>query len=215
MSETSRGRLGVGALVAATNTAVYEVTNSRDAKVNVFVCNAGNGTAKVRLAVVDGAVGDIATEDYIVYNKSLKPGEYFEVKDLHLDGDEALVAYSDIANVVVRVDGIEQTEAGGINAEEHTASGAVTAGVNSIELNHATVAVEATIATLVAHEGVLHIKNTSASGTAAHTVTATVGTFDGSNNVVTLNAPAECIVLYIDSNGAGTILENVGAVALS
>jgi len=35
MSETSRGRLGVAALVAATNTAVYEVTNARDAKVNI------------------------------------------------------------------------------------------------------------------------------------------------------------------------------------
>jgi len=159
-------------------------------------------------------VGDIATEDYVIYNKVLKAGQYLELKDLHLDGDEAVVAYSDLANIIVRVDGVEQTEADGMNAEEHIASGAVTPGVNSIELNHASVAIEVTIATLVAHEGILHIKNTG-TGTESHTVTATVGTFDGSNNVVTLNAHDECIVLWIDSAGNGTILENVGTVGLS
>lgn len=99
--------------------------------------------------------------------------------------------------------------------QELTATGAVTAGVQSVELNHATVAVDATIADSTNHQGLLVIKDTSASGTAAHTVTLTAGTFDGTNNKVTLNAPNECIAVYIDSAGDGTILENVGAVALS
>jgi len=99
--------------------------------------------------------------------------------------------------------------------QELTASGAVTAYTQSVELNHATVAVEATIADLAAHPGLLVIKDTSASGTAAHTVTATAGTFDGTNNKVTLNAPNECIMVYIDSAGNGTIVENVGSVALA
>ncbi len=94
-------------------------------------------------------------------------------------------------------------------------SGAVTPGVNAIELNHATVVVAATIADLADHPGFLVIKDTSASGTAAHTVTAAAGTFDGTNDVLTLNAPKECIVLWIDSAGNGTIVENVGAVGLS
>ena len=101
------------------------------------------------------------------------------------------------------------------NVQELTASGAVTAGVNAIELNHATVVIEATIADLSNHPGLLVIKDTSATGTAAHTVTATAGTFDGTNNVVTLNALNECIILWIDSAGNGTIVENVGSVALS
>ena len=62
---------------------------------------------------------------------------------------------------------------------------------------------------------VVIVKNTSASGTAAHTVTLASGTWNGTNTVVTLNAPAECIAVYFDSAGAGTILENVGSVALS
>lgn len=99
--------------------------------------------------------------------------------------------------------------------QELTASGAVTPGVSSVELNHASVAVAATIATSLDHQGLFVVKDTSASGTAAHTLTLTAGTFDGTNNVATLNAPNECLVVWFDSSGDGTIVENVGTVALS
>lgn len=99
--------------------------------------------------------------------------------------------------------------------QELTVTGAVTAGVQSVELNHATVAVEATIADATNHQGLFIVKDTSASGTAAHTLTLTSGTFNGTNNVATLNAPNEALVVYFDSAGNGTIVENVGAVALS
>jgi len=96
-----------------------------------------------------------------------------------------------------------------------TAGGTITAGVQSVELNHATVIAAATIADAVNHPGLFVVVNTSASGTAAHTLTLTAGTFDGTNNVATLNAPAECLVVYFDSAGAGTIVENIGTVGLA
>ena len=99
--------------------------------------------------------------------------------------------------------------------QELTASGAVTPGVMSVELNHTTVAIAATIATSLDHQGLLVVKDTSASGTAAHTLTLTAGTFNGTNNVATLNAPNEALVVWIDSAGNGTVVENVGTVALS
>lgn len=99
--------------------------------------------------------------------------------------------------------------------QELTATGTVTPGVQSIELNHATVAVVATIADSSAHEGLFIAKDTSATGTAAHTLTLTSGTFNGTNNKATFNAPNEALVVYFDSAGNGTILENVGSVALS
>lgn len=99
--------------------------------------------------------------------------------------------------------------------QELTATGAVTAGVQSLELNHDSTVVEATIADAAAHAGLFIVKDTSASGTAAHTLTLTSGTFDGTNSVATLNAPDEALVVYFDSAGNGTIVENVGAVALS
>jgi hypothetical protein len=101
------------------------------------------------------------------------------------------------------------------NVQELTASGAVTPGVNSVELNHISAAIEATIADLAAHPGLFVVKNTSASGSAAHTVTLTAGTWNGTNDVITLDAGKECIAFWVDSDGNGTVLENVGTVGLS
>lgn len=96
-----------------------------------------------------------------------------------------------------------------------TANGTIEEGIQAVELNHATVIAAATIADAADHQGLFIVKNTSASGTAAHTLTLTSGTFDGTNNVATLNAPNEALVVYFDSAGNGTIIENVGAVVLS
>lgn len=136
----------------------------------------------------------------------------YDIKDedtMASDGDRALATQQSIKAYA------DSLRAGRGNMQELTVSGTVTPGINAIELSHATVVVAATIADLANHKGLLVIKNTSASGTAAHTVTATAGTFDGTNDVVTLNAPKECIILWIDSAGNGTIVENVGGVALS
>jgi hypothetical protein len=101
-------------------------------------------------------------------------------------------------------------------SQELTASAAITPGVQSIELNHATVAVVTTIADSKAHQGLFIIKDTSASGTAAHTVTLTAGTFNATGNTVaTLNAPLEFLAVWFDSAGLGEVLVNVGSVALS
>jgi len=98
---------------------------------------------------------------------------------------------------------------------ELTATAAVSAGVQSVELNHVSTAIAATIADAADHAGLFVVKDTSASGTAPHTLTLTAGTFDGVNNVATLNAPKEALIVYFDSVGNGTILANVGSVALS
>lgn len=215
MADTSRGRMGVSELVAGTNTAVYSVTDSMDSLVNIFVANQTSGPTKVNIAIVDGVATDLADEDYIKYQVPLNPGESLEIKDVHMSDDEAVVAYSDRAGVTVRVSGIEEDQAGAGRTQELTASGAVTPGVTSVELNHATVVIAATIADLSAHAGLLVIKDTSASGTAAHTVTLTSGTFNGTNTIATFNAPNEALVIWVDSAGNGTVVENVGSVALS
>ncbi len=101
------------------------------------------------------------------------------------------------------------------NVQELTASGAVTNGVQRLQLNHATVVIAATIADFADHVGLFIVEDTSASGTAAHTLTLASGTFDGTNNVATLNAPAERLVVQVGDDGNGVILENTGSVGLS
>lgn len=98
---------------------------------------------------------------------------------------------------------------------ELTASGAILGGVDVVVLTHATVAVAATIADLSAHRGWLAILDGSASGTAAHTVTVTNGTLNGTNKVATLNAPGEMLLVYVGEDGNGTVILNNGGVALS
>lgn len=98
--------------------------------------------------------------------------------------------------------------------QELTASGAVAAGTQIVDLNHATVVIAATMKA-PEHEGLFIVRDTSASGTAAHTLTLTGGTWNGTATIATLNAPGEQLTVFFDSTGRGTIIENTGAVALS
>jgi len=100
------------------------------------------------------------------------------------------------------------------SVQRFTASGAAVPGSDIvIEVDHATVAAAVTLQ--VVPNTLLIIKNNSASGTAAHTVTLTGGTFDGTTTVATLNAPNKALAVYFDSKGGGTVLANVGTVTLA
>jgi hypothetical protein len=96
-----------------------------------------------------------------------------------------------------------------------TASGAITINNGTVQLNHNTVVIAATLDAPVAGDQLLIVDN-SASGTAAHTVTLPAGvTFDGTNNTATLNAPGEALLLRALSATRWFIVLNIGSVALS
>ena len=97
--------------------------------------------------------------------------------------------------------------------QELTATGAIAGGTDVVELNHASEVIAATY-TVVPNK-ILIIKDTSATGTAAHTVTLTGGTFNGTNTVAALNARDEFLIVHFDSAGRGQVIANVGSVALS
>lgn len=96
---------------------------------------------------------------------------------------------------------------------ELTASAAIPSTVRVVELNHASVVIAATYT--VVPNTLFIVKDTSATGTAAHTVTLTGGTWNGTNTVATLNARDEFLIVWFDSAGRGQVIANVGAVALS
>ncbi len=100
-------------------------------------------------------------------------------------------------------------------SHELTASGALNPDCPLTKLNHATVAIVATLAAPVEGDLVI-ITDSSASGTAAHTVTLPDGvTWDGTNDVATFNAPGETLVAVALSATRFLILLNIGAVGLS
>jgi hypothetical protein len=96
-----------------------------------------------------------------------------------------------------------------------TATGAITINSGLVLLSHATVVIAATLdAPTVGDE--LYIVNSSASGDAAHTVTLPEGvTWDGTNDVATLDAPGEALHVLAISATRWFILENIGSVGLS
>lgn len=102
----------------------------------------------------------------------------------------------------------------GQTAQQLTASGAVLPTTAYLALNHASVVIAATMVA-TEHRGLVIIGDTSASGTAAHTVTLTGGTWNGTATVATLNAPGETLVVHFNESGVGTVIANIGAVALS
>lgn len=140
---------------------------------------------------------------------------------LHMkNGDD--IATNTIAEATaaagVTIDGVlikdGRTDAGRV-VQALTATGAVTINSGLVTLAHASVVIAATLDAPVAGDELI-IVNTSASGTAAHTVTLASGvTWDGTNNTATLNAPGEALHVIATSATRFFILENIGAVGLS
>lgn len=118
----------------------------------------------------------------------------------------------------ITVDGVlikDGTVEGGNPEQELTATGAITITNGTVKLNHASTIIEATLPAPTAGDELL-IVNSSASGTAAHTVTLPSGvTFDGTNNTATLNAPDEAILIRALLATRWYIIVNNGSVAFS
>ena len=92
----------------------------------------------------------------------------------------------------------------------------VTAGVQALYLNEDTTAINATIATAVAHQGLFLVKSgLEPAGANDHILTLTIGTFNGTNNVATFADIDDSLLIYFDAAGAGTVLVNTGTVVLS
>jgi len=113
---------------------------------------------------------------------------------------------------------IEVNNAADVSARTQaiTASGAVTAGIQELELANATTAViAATINDLSDHQGIFSIKYTSTQ-TTSETVWAKAGTFTSTGaDVATLDALGETVIFYVDSAGNASLLANLGTVSFS
>lgn len=100
------GILGKASLAATTETLLYTAPTGRVVSLSVNLCNLSADTAKVRLAMVDGATTTDA--HYIEYDTSLEAKGVMERTGLVISAGQKVVAYSDIANVSVVVYGFEE-----------------------------------------------------------------------------------------------------------
>ena len=99
--------------------------------------------------------------------------------------------------------------------QEMTVSGVISPLADTVELNHISVVIAATLNLATVRNRRMIFKDTSASGAILHTVTLTGGTFNGTNTIATFNARDDFLQVHFDSAGRGQVIANVGAVILS
>lgn len=107
------GRIAVHEIASAnTNETLFDF--SADSDVDLTVCNPNAADATIRVAIIDGAIGAIANEDYVYYDylipgtTSAAGGSSNTVALLAHEGigsDELIMVRADATGVVFRLSG--------------------------------------------------------------------------------------------------------------
>lgn len=100
------GKLGTPAdLLAETNTLIYTVPSGKIATANIRVTNRNSQNIKARVAVGSGASPVAA--DYLTYDSTVEANSILEEIGIVMSPGEKVWVYSNLANVSVRVHGME------------------------------------------------------------------------------------------------------------
>ena len=107
------GRLGALDIDGSSNTVdtnygVYTVPASTKASINISVCSRTASSAKVRVALIDGAIGDVADEDYIEYDVAIPLSGVLERTGIILEAAGTVLMRSDTAGVNMVITGVEE-----------------------------------------------------------------------------------------------------------
>lgn len=96
----------VADLAATTLTSVHTFTTAGTCNVNL--CNRSASTVSVRIAVIDGAPGSVANEDYIEYGATLNPSGILQQTGIVAEASEQVCVYASATGISVRVHGWEE-----------------------------------------------------------------------------------------------------------
>lgn len=100
------GILGKADLVAASNTAVYTVPSSKIATLTLSICNLGNNSTLLRVALADSSTPTQNT--FIEYDTSLSAFQVYERTGIVMDASKVLVVRSSNASVTAVAYGFEE-----------------------------------------------------------------------------------------------------------
>lgn len=100
------GTLGQSAPLATTNTLVYTATTGTTGTITINICNRGNNSASVRLAISDSTSPE--NKDYIEYDAVVPAFGVLERTGVVITGGKRLIAYCSTANFSINVYGFEE-----------------------------------------------------------------------------------------------------------
>ena len=96
-----------------------------------------------------------------------------------------------------------------------TETGVVISGIYCLDLNHATLAIQAEHGSRQPCRLLLRHGHLCVGHSCPHADADRLGTFDGTNNVATFDASGEGLLIFFDGTGKGRVIFNNGEVALS
>lgn len=99
--DANLSRIAATTVVADTDTALLVTAGAEYEDCSIFVCNRdGISSGNIRIALIDGAIGVISPEDYIVYDDVILPSETKLFQDsLHIPDNSTLMVRSSNANI--------------------------------------------------------------------------------------------------------------------
>lgn len=92
------GRLAAVDMPAGVNTLIYQGPGGRADFVDIGICNRNETDVRIRLALTDIS-GELNDSDYLEYDTVLRANGVIEREGVTLAGKQALIGYSDAANV--------------------------------------------------------------------------------------------------------------------
>lgn len=93
------GKLASIDIAAVTMTALYTTPVNINTVTNVNICNRNAVAIKIRMVIVDGAVGTFTNADYIEYDLTLSANSVIERTGIVLSAGNSIGVYSDTSNV--------------------------------------------------------------------------------------------------------------------
>lgn len=101
------GILGVAALAATTNTAVYTVPVGKIATATLNICNLGDSISTLRIALADSTTPEQNT--FIEYDVTLEPRAVYERTGIVLNENKIIVVKSSNTSVTAVTYGFEES----------------------------------------------------------------------------------------------------------
>jgi len=94
-----------------TNVALYVVPGATSAVVSdIHACNRSANVGTIRIAHVDGALGAVADEDYIIYDETIEPSGHKDIQiGISMEAADTLLIRSDVVDINFIAWGVEKS----------------------------------------------------------------------------------------------------------